>query len=107
MQIKFISTPSPQPANPLRKVLAFIATLALAGVALMFSAVLLVFILIIIVFGGAILWWKTREIRKQIRAQMQGFAPRGAAMQSETFAGEAFKGEVIEGEVIRVDERLH
>lgn len=106
MQIKFFSTPSSQPANPLRKVLAFIVTLALAGVALMFSAVLLVFILFMVVFGGAILWWKTREVRKQMRAQMQNFAPRSAAMQSEAFAGEAFKGEVIEGEVIRVDERL-
>lgn len=104
MQIKF-TPPSSQPSNPLRKVSAFIVTLALAGVALMFSAVLLAFILIVAVVGGAVLWWKTRAIRKQMRAQMQGFAPRSAAIQREAFAGEIIKGEVIEGEVIRVDER--
>lgn len=104
MEIKFISTPPSQPSNPLRKVLAFIVTLALAGLALMFSAVLLVFILIVVVIGGTVLWWKTRAIRKQMREQMQEFAAHGATMQREAFAGEAFNGEVIEGEVIRVDE---
>jgi hypothetical protein len=68
--------------------------------------VLLVFIMSVVVVGGAFLWWKTRELRKQIKAQMQNFPPPGgAAMQSDIFAGEELKGAVIEGEVIRVDER--
>lgn len=101
MQIKYIS---PQPANPpglLRKTVTLVMTVALAGVALMFSAMLLVVILIVVVFGGAYLWWKTRELRKQ----MKNFQPlHSATAQSDVFADKAFKGEVIEGEVIRVDE---
>lgn len=101
MQIKFISPPSTQPRSLLQKTAAVIATVVLAGVALMFSAVLLAGILIVAVFGGAYLWWKTRELRRLMR----NFPPAGGAtMQSDVFAGEALKGEVIEGEVIRVDE---
>lgn len=100
MQIKFISQSSTQPPGLLRKSAAVIATVALAGVALMFSAILLTVILITAVFGGAYLWWKTRELRKLMR----NLPPRGEAMQHEVFEGEVFEGEVIEGEVIRVDE---
>ena len=100
MQIKYISPPSANPPGLLRKAVALITTVALAGVALMFSAVLLVVIMIAVVFGGAYLWWKTRELRKQ----MQSFrsSPHSATMRSDVFAGEAFKGKIIEGEVIRV-----
>lgn len=77
-------------------------TTALAVVALMFSAVLLALVLILVVFGGAYLWWKTRDLRRQMR----NFPPpdQRATMRGDAFAGEVFKGEVIEGEVIRVDE---
>lgn len=88
---------------------AVIAMVALTGVALMFSAILLAVILIVVVFGGAYLWWKTRALRKLMKEQMRDFPPHGATMRSDAFAGEVFKGEVfkgevIEGEVIRVDE---
>jgi FtsH-binding integral membrane protein len=42
---------------------------------------------IVVIFGGY-LWWKTRDLRKQLRARMQA--------QSHTRYG----GDVIEGEVI-------
>lgn len=104
MQIKYIPYPPARSANPLRKAVAFIATLALAGVVLMFSAVLLAVLLCVGVVAFTYLWWKTRAFRKQMRARMRDFPPRGAEMQREAFAGEVFKGEVIEGEVIRMDE---
>ena len=103
MQIKFILPPSARPPSLLRKTAAVIATVALAGVALMFSAILLAVILIGVVFGGAYLWWKTRELRKLMKEQ-RDFSPQGATMRGDAFAGEVFKGEVIEGEVICVDE---
>lgn len=99
MQIKFISYSSGRRPGLLRKTAAVIATVVLAVLALMFSAVLLAAILIVGTIAGAYLWWKTRELRKQMRAQMQDFQTRNATMQSEVF-----EGEVIEGEVIRVDE---
>ena len=104
MQIKFILPPPARPPSLLRKTATIIATVALAGVALMFSAILLTVILIGVVFGGAYLWWKTRELRRLMKEQRRDFPPRSATERSDAFTGEVFKGEVIEGEVIRVDE---
>ena len=104
MQTKYISyTPANRPGL-LRKAVALVGTVALAGLALMFSAMLLMAILIIAVIGGAYLWWKTRELRKQMREQMQNFPPRSAQTESDVFRGEVYSGEVIEGEVVRVHE---
>ena len=77
--------------------------MALAGVALMFSAVLLAFLLSIGAVMLAWLWWKTRELRKQMREQMKEFPTPGATVEHEVFRGETYEGEVIEGEAIRVD----
>ena len=103
MQIKYISSTSTRPPSLLRKTAAVITTVALAGVALMFSAVLLAAILIVAVFGGAYLWWKMRELRKQMREQMKNFPPPRTNMESGVFGSEVFKGEVIEGTAVRVD----
>ncbi|WP_435626767.1 hypothetical protein [Candidatus Ferrigenium straubiae] len=99
MQIKYISyTPASRPGL-LRKIVAVVWTVALIGLALMFSAVLLTAILIVAVIGGAYLWWKTREIRRLMREQMQNFPPPSTQGESEVF-----RGEVIEGEAVRVYE---
>ncbi len=102
MQTKYISHTNP-PSNVLQKALAIAGTVALAGVALMFSAVLLVVILIVGAVAGIFLWWKLRGIRRQLLAQMQNVSRRRATMEHEVFTGEVFEGEVIEGEAIRVD----
>jgi len=62
--------------------------LALAG-AFVLSVVFLAIGLAVVLGVGGYLWWQTRELRRQIRAQMQ------AQPQS--------KGVVIEGEVIPVE----
>lgn len=95
MQIKYISNSSSRPPGLLRKTGAIVATAALAGVALMFSAVLLALVLSIGAVAFTYLWWKTRELRKQMR----NFPPRGTTVETEVF-----EGEVIEGEAVRVDE---
>jgi hypothetical protein len=93
MQIKFIPlTPGKSP-SPLRKLVALILTIAMLGLVLMFSAVLLVIIAIIGTLGWAYLWWKTRELRKRMR----NFVPRDVAQEHK-----ASNDDVIEGEVIRV-----
>ena len=104
MQIKYISPPSANRPGLLRKAVAIVWTVALIGLALMFSAVLLTAILIVAVIGGAYLWWKTREIRRLMREQRQNFPPPGAQAGSDVFRGEAWSGEVIEGEAVRVHE---
>lgn len=77
------------------RVAAFIATAALLVLGLMFSAVLLAFILIAGLIAFAYIWWKTRAIRRQMRGQFT------AANDAEAFKTEIYEGEIIEGEVIR------
>jgi len=81
------------------KLVALIATATLLVVGLMFSAVLLVFILSagLIIFGW--IWWKTRALRRQLREHTQFRA--SAANDAEAFRPEEFTGDIIEGEVIR------
>ena len=103
MQMKYISYNSANRTSLLQRAVAVVGMAALAGVALMFSAVLLVLVLIALMVGGAIVWWKTRALRRQMREQMKNYPPSYANMERDVFRGEAFKGEVIEGEAVRVD----
>lgn len=106
MQMKYISYSPANRPSLLRKA---VMVVVLGAVALMFSAVLLTVFLIAAVFGGAYLWWKTREVRKQFREmqarmrQMHESAAR-AESQNGVFSGEVYEGEIIEGEAVRVDE---
>jgi hypothetical protein len=100
MQIKLLSNTTTKPPSLLRKSVALVATAAMIGLGLMFSAVLFVIILVVGATAAAYLWWKTRELRKLMRNSHQ----RSAPMEGEIVEGEVMKGEVIEGEVIRVVE---
>ncbi len=93
--MKYIFLASPNSSSPLRKVVALVATVVLLGLVLMFSAVLLVIIAVIGVVAWAYLWWKTREVRKQMRAFQAGATQRAEMASND---------EVFEGEVIRVVE---
>lgn len=103
MQTKYLSRTSSRPPSSLRKTGAIVATTAVAGVALMFSALLLTVLISIGTVMFAYLWWKTRAVRKQMREQMKNFSPPGATVEREVFRGETYAGEVIECEAIRVD----
>jgi len=67
-------------------------TLALAG-AFVLSVVFLAIGLAVVVAVGGYLWWKTRELRRQMRARLQD-------QPQPWSAGDVIEGEVIEGEVI-------
>ncbi len=87
-------------ADTLRKIAAFIVMLILLGLAFMFSMVVIAVILVAGAIVWAYLWWKTRELRKQMR----DFPPRGVVMEDDAVESEVIMGEVIEGEAIRVDD---
>jgi len=78
------------PQTMLGKLATFTVGASVVVLALMFSLVALA----VVAVGGAIagtwLWWKTRDVRKQMREQAQR-QPAG--------------GHIIEGEVIRADEQ--
>lgn len=89
MKYQFLA--SPGTSSPLRKLIALIMTVALVGLVLMFSAVLLVIITIVGAIAWAYLWWKTRELRKQMR----DFSPREVVREEKVKDGDVFEGEVI------------
>jgi hypothetical protein len=96
----------------LRKVAAFVLTMAMFALVLMFSVLLFA----VVFTGGAIamgyMWWRTRELRKQMREHptggvvIEGEVIEGEVIEGEVIEGEVIEGEVIEGEVVReVDSR--
>jgi hypothetical protein len=108
--------------GPLAKVLTWVVGgVALVG-ALVFSAALFVVLLVVGAAVGGWLWWQTRALRRQLRAQMEqmrqqagpGPTPQGAGPVARPGAGEgaragagAFRrsapvdGEIIDGDFIR------
>ena len=83
-----------QPPGPLAKVVTFILGAALLVVGFMFSLVALAVVAVGAVLAGTWFWWKTRALRRELRAQMRQ-QPFGASEQ------QSFAGRIIEGEVIR------
>jgi len=67
------------------KVLTFVSAAVLLVVAFMFSLVVFAILMTVGLLSWGYLWWKTRELRRQMYEQPPG-------------------GRVIEGEVIRDDE---
>lgn len=86
----YLTTKSP---SLLGKVAKIAVTVVLIGLALMFSALLLLAILIVGALAWGYVWWRTRDLRKQMRQ----YRPSDDVVAE----GEVVKGEVIEGEVIR------
>lgn len=82
-----------RPPGLLQKVIAVFATALIFGLAMMASVVLFAVVLSVGTVAWGYLWWKTRKLRQQMRAQADG-------RQSSSEQGEM----VIEGEVIRVVE---
>lgn len=77
--------------NLLRKAAGFGVSAALIGLALLFSALLFVVILTVATMTWGYLWWRTRDLKMQMR-KLPSIDQGGG-------------GEVIEGEVIRVTDR--
>jgi len=90
--MKNLPYPSADSPGMLRKVAAFVLTMAMFALVLMFSVVLFAIVLTAGAIAMGYFWWKTRELRKQMREH----PPGGAVIE-----GEVIEGEVIEGEVIR------
>ncbi len=80
----YITTKSP---NLVSKVAKIVVSVALIGLALMFSALLLMVIVTVGVIAWGYLWWRTCDLRRQMRKH----PPSDIVIE----------GEVIEGEVIR------
>lgn len=95
MRMKYELNGSGKPPGLLRKLVALVMTVALIALVLMFSAVLFAIILVVGTVAGAYIWWRTRELRKQMRDLYSHPMREEASASNDT---------VFEGEVIRVVE---
>jgi len=77
--------------------------LVLFALAFVFASVILAVAAVLALGVWGWLWWKTRELRRQMRQQLKDFPPSGATVEREIFRDETYEGEVIEGEAVRVD----
>ncbi|MEO6975007.1 MAG: hypothetical protein ABI144_03895 [Gallionella sp.] len=84
--------------GPFRNLLAVVATAAVFGLALMFSVVVVAIILVAGTIAWGYLWWRTRELRKQMR----NYPPPGMMREGEMAEEDVIRGEVIEGEAVHV-----
>jgi Flp pilus assembly protein TadB len=91
MQMKYVLNSPAKSPGLLRKLAALIVTVAMVGLVLMFSAVLFAIIIVAGALAWAYLWWKTRELRKQMR----NFPPREVKREEKMSDGNVFEGEVI------------
>lgn len=96
--MKYLPHTSTNLPDTLRNVAAVAATVVVFGLALMFSVVVFSVIIVAGMLGWAYLWWKTRELRKQMR----NYPPPGMVREGEMGENDVIRGEVIEGEAIRV-----
>jgi len=91
MQMKYVLNSPEKSPGLLRKLAALIVTVAMVGLVLMFSAVLFAIIIVVGTMAWAYLWWKTRELRKQMR----NFPPREVKREENMSDGKVFEGEAI------------
>ena len=84
----------------LRKLIAVVAIAAVIGMAVMFSVVLIAVVLVAGSMALGYFWWKTRDLRKQVRSH----PARDVVMESVIVEHDVIKGEVIEGEATRLDD---
>jgi Flp pilus assembly protein TadB len=91
MQMKYVLHSPAKSSGLLRKLVALLVTVAMVGLVLMFSAVLFAIIIVLGALAWAYLWWKTRELRKQMR----DFPPRDVKWEEKASDGKVFEGEAI------------
>ena len=101
--MKYISYTPSRPPGLLQRSAAVVGMSVLAGVALMFSAVLLAIMLGMVAVIMAWLWWNTRGLRRQMRERMKDAQQAGAGIEHEILRGTSHQGVVIEGVAVRVD----
>lgn len=102
MRYDYRRSDAPEPSL-LGRILGVAAGAVLLLAALMFSVVVFAFALAAGLLAWGFLWWKTREVRRRMREEME------AQRMGQPYGGEAQSrdapqgGRIIEGEAIRDD----
>ena len=94
--------------SPLQTTLAVVGGAALLAAGLAFSLVVVAIVAVVGSIGFGVFWWKTRAMRRQMRAHMEVLAQYQTTHESMRKSSmpqdDTVSGDVIEGEIIR-DER--
>ncbi len=100
MNISF--DPSGQPPKTfLARIVGVVVGVIVLGATLMFSAVVFVVLAIAGLAFWGYFWWKTRELRRQMQAQMEQMRDQGF---ESPFRQAPADDNVIDGEAVRLDE---
>lgn len=91
--------PAATPPTLLQKIVGAVVMAGVFVLALTFSVALFAVLLTVGAAIWAWVWWKTRALRKAMRAQMDAQAASGHGAQAGRAGGA--RGLIIEGEVIR------
>ena len=110
MNINF-KLPPQSGQGPVARLLALLGAALALALAFTFSLVFFALVAVGALLVWGYVWWKTRELRRQLRAAgidgshgIDGFAP--PAGQRDATQATSSSGEIIEGEAVRVvDER--
>ncbi len=93
----------------LGRVLSYVATLVLLGLALMFSFVVFAVLAVLGIVVGTWFWWKTRTLRRELERAGQSWQESQDFRQTDTKGTQGTQstqgeGAVIEGHAHRVEE---
>lgn len=96
----------PPTGTPSRAMQVVAKAVALIGGGILIVSALalsLIFFAVLIVVGvliGGYLWWKTRELRKQVRTHFESTTSFQTDRGADRGKGEVIEGEIIEGEIV-------
>lgn len=91
MQMRYVLNSPARSSGLVRKLATLLVTVAMVALVLMFSAVLFAVIIVLGAIAWVYLWWKTRELRQQMR----DFTPREVQRDEQASDGNVFEGEAI------------
>ncbi|MBK7356013.1 hypothetical protein [Propionivibrio sp.] len=86
----------------LTRILSVLVGVVVLTAAFMFSLVIFAVVAVAGLIFGFYFWWKTRELRRQMREQAA--EQTGGRYAEPAEAGSGAEGEIIEGEAVRVAE---
>lgn len=88
-------------------VIGLVVLTAVVIVGLMVSVVIIPIALIVAACVAGYLWYKTRDIRRELRSQMQAFRESDPASRVDGFGQPSQRGPIGQGKVIDGDEYIH
>jgi predicted lipid-binding transport protein (Tim44 family) len=84
-----------------QRVLGGAVMLGVFALALTVSVALFAIVLTVGVIAGGVFWWKTRDLRKAMREQIDASMAEAERRQGDQPSNEGTRGVIIEGEVVR------